>query len=57
MTDTLDSRVQRAEGYLARFKDETLGGFVGGSAVAASGEAFDNLCPVDNSVLGTVATT
>lgn len=54
MSDTLDDRLKRAEGYLARFRTETLNGFIGGASVAASGATFENLCPVDNSVMGTV---
>jgi 5-carboxymethyl-2-hydroxymuconic-semialdehyde dehydrogenase len=53
MTDTLEARCSRADSYLARFKDAPLGHFIGGKAVA-SGETFENLCPVDNSVINTV---
>ena len=50
MTDTLDARLERAEGYLARFKDAPLGNFIGGRSVAATGHVFDNLSPVNNAV-------
>ena len=51
MTDTLDARLARAEGYLARFKHAPLGNFIGGRNVAATGHVFDNLSPVNNAVI------
>ena len=54
MTDTLDARLARAEGYLARFKHAPLGNFIGGRNVAATGHVFDNLSPVNNAVINQV---
>jgi 5-carboxymethyl-2-hydroxymuconic-semialdehyde dehydrogenase len=47
-------RQARADACLARFRDEPLGHFIGGRAVAGAGEAFENRSPVDASLLGTV---
>ncbi|SLN70956.1 5-carboxymethyl-2-hydroxymuconate semialdehyde dehydrogenase [Oceanibacterium hippocampi] len=56
MTDALDRNLQKAEGYLARFRDGVLGHFIGGRHVAgSSGEVFDNLSPIDGSVINRVA--
>ena len=47
--------VARAAGYLKRFRDAPLGHFIAGKPHrGASGEIFDNICPVDGSVLNQV---
>jgi len=45
----------RAQGYLARFRAGTVPHFVDGKAYAGGGGTFDTLCPIDNSVLASVA--
>ncbi len=58
MTDTLAQNVSKCEEYLARLRDVTLGHYMDGAFVAGmAGETYDNLTPVDNSVLGKVAGT
>ena len=54
MSDALANNLQKVEPFLARFKTETLGHRIGGKSVLGEGATFDNLCPVDNSVLGQV---
>ncbi|HEX7062699.1 MAG TPA: 5-carboxymethyl-2-hydroxymuconate semialdehyde dehydrogenase [Woeseiaceae bacterium] len=45
-----------AEAFLARFRRDTLGHFIGGAAAAgASGETFENFSPADGEPLGRVA--
>ncbi len=55
MSTQLAANLAKADAYLARFRDGVLGHYVGGGAVAGSGEAFDNPCPVDDTVLNRVA--
>ena len=55
MSDALESNLTKVEGFLQRFKDAPVGHFIGGKSVVGQGQAFTNLCPVDNSVLGQVA--
>lgn len=52
----LESNLQEAEEVLARFRSETLPHFVNGKADAGrSGETFESVTPIDNSVIGKVA--
>jgi len=52
----LESNIQKAAGYLQRFRGTTLGHFIGGKADAgASTQTFENLSPVDASVLNAVS--
>jgi len=51
----LEAQLRKAEACLARFRDETLGHFIDGKAVAGRGEAFDNASPVDGRAIGKVA--
>jgi 5-carboxymethyl-2-hydroxymuconic-semialdehyde dehydrogenase len=53
--DALIKNLERAEKYLARFKATTVPHFIAGQPDSGSGETFDNLSPVDNSVLCKVA--
>jgi len=55
MSDKLQANIEKASAYLQRFKAAPLGHFIGGEFVAGEGELFDNLCPVDNSVLNQVS--
>ena len=55
MSTTLDAQLKKAHDCLARFRNEPLGHFIGGRAVAGAGETFDNVSPVDNATLGRVA--
>ena len=55
MTDTLAQNVSKCEEYLARLRDVTLGHYIDGAFTkGAVGETYDNVAPVDNSVLGKV---
>ena len=55
MSEQLQSNLEKANAYLARFKTDTLGHFIGGEWVAGRGRAFDNLSPLDNSTINQVA--
>ncbi|MBN9426001.1 MAG: 5-carboxymethyl-2-hydroxymuconate semialdehyde dehydrogenase [Burkholderiales bacterium] len=55
MSSELDKKLAQADGYLARFKRETLGHLIDGKSVAGQGEVFDNHSPVDGQLLGRVA--
>ncbi len=56
MSKTLSDNLQAAEVLLARFRQQPLGHFINGQACAgSSGHHFDNLTPIDNSVIGKVA--
>ncbi len=48
------SRLARARSHMERWRSQPLGHFIGGAAVSGTGPLFDNLCPVDNSILGQV---
>ena len=55
MTDTLAQNVSKCEEYLARLRDVTLGHYIDGAFTkGAVGATYDNVTPVDNSVLGQV---
>ena len=55
MTD-LEDNLSALETGLARFRGTTLGHFIAGRADAGrSRETFDNLTPIDNSVIGAIA--
>lgn len=52
----LDNNLTELAQHLARFRDHTLGHFIDGRADGGrSGRDFDNLTPIDNSVIGRVA--
>lgn len=56
MSDQLKENLKKAEGYLKRFRDQATAHWVNGEPYAgSSGKSFENLTPVDNSSLGTVA--
>ncbi|RTE67525.1 5-carboxymethyl-2-hydroxymuconate semialdehyde dehydrogenase [Amphritea opalescens] len=55
MSAQLQENIAKAEGYLARFKENTLGHFINGEWTLGSGETFDNTTPLDQSYLGKVA--
>ncbi|PIE25085.1 MAG: 5-carboxymethyl-2-hydroxymuconate semialdehyde dehydrogenase [Neptuniibacter caesariensis] len=55
MSAQLQENISKAEGYLARFKENTLGHFINGEwTLGSKGETFDNTTPVDQSYLGKV---
>ncbi len=51
----LNENIAKAEGYLARFKENTLGHYINGEWTLGTGtETFDNTTPTDQSYLGKV---
>lgn len=55
MSDTLQSNMERAEGYLKRFADNTTGHYINGEfTLGQGGELYDNITPTDNSSMGKV---
>lgn len=55
MSDKLQENIKKAEGYLARFKENTLGHFINGEwTLGSEGNTFENLSPVDNQSMGDV---
>ena len=56
MSIALQENIKAADALLARFRQQTLPHFINGQPRAgSSGRHFDNLTPIDNSVIGTVA--
>ena len=56
MTGQFEENLNKAEGYLQRFRDNVTAHFVNGEACpGASGATFENLTPTDNTSLGLVA--
>ena len=56
MSNDFEANCQDAEKLLKRFRDETLPHFINGKHdTGRSGKTFENLTPVDNSVIGSVA--
>ncbi len=56
MSEKLRENVHKAEGFLRRFRNEVTGHFVDGAPYAgSSGRSFENLTPVDNTSIGSVA--
>ena len=56
MTNSLDSNLAKADGYLARFATAPLGHFIAGEADPGRSNAlFDNVSPIDDRKLGEVA--
>ena len=56
VSEKLAANIEKAKGYLARFRNEPLRHHVNGAAYAGESlETFDNHTPVDNSQLGEVA--
>jgi 5-carboxymethyl-2-hydroxymuconic-semialdehyde dehydrogenase len=51
----LASNLERAEQHLARFRSGPVPHFIAGSSDAGDGKTFDNLDPVDNTILCRVA--
>jgi len=52
MTDTLQSNLERAKGYLKRFEENPIGHYINGEfTMGSGGELVDNLSPVDNKPL------
>ena len=51
---TLAENQKKCDEYLERFRSEPLGHFIGGKFTSGA-ETFDNVTPVDNTVLGKVA--
>jgi 5-carboxymethyl-2-hydroxymuconic-semialdehyde dehydrogenase len=56
MSPALEANIQKANGYLARWRAAPLGHFIAGRSEAGSSrEVFDNISPVDGSVLNQVS--
>ncbi|MCP4597660.1 5-carboxymethyl-2-hydroxymuconate semialdehyde dehydrogenase [Neptuniibacter sp.] len=55
MSEQLQENIAKAQGYLARFKENTLGHYINGEWTLGQGETFDNTTPFDQSFLGKVA--
>ena len=56
MATPLQDNLAAAETLLARFRNATLPHYINGRPVAgSSGQSFDNLTPIDNSVIGKVS--
>ncbi|MEM7468587.1 MAG: 5-carboxymethyl-2-hydroxymuconate semialdehyde dehydrogenase [Pseudomonadota bacterium] len=56
MATTFEENLKLVDAHLARFRNGTLDHFINGQATSASsGETFENLTPIDNSVIGDVA--
>ncbi len=52
---TLETNIGKARQYLARWRGAPLGHFIAGKPVGGSGrDVFENICPVDGSVLNQV---
>lgn len=55
MSNDMETNVERAAGYVERFKAGPLGHFIGGESVSPGGrDLFDNISPIDGSVLNEV---
>jgi 5-carboxymethyl-2-hydroxymuconic-semialdehyde dehydrogenase len=55
MSEQLQQNIAKAEGYLARFKENTLGHFINGEwTLGSENNTFDNTTPTDQSFLGKV---
>ncbi|MGH8138988.1 MAG: 5-carboxymethyl-2-hydroxymuconate semialdehyde dehydrogenase [Steroidobacteraceae bacterium] len=56
MSSPLETNIQKAAGFLARWRAAPLGHFIAGRSERGSGqELFDNISPVDGSLLNKVA--
>ena len=56
MSSDFDTNLKDAEKLLARFRENTLPHFIDGKPDSGhSGKTFENLTPIDNSVIGNVA--
>jgi 5-carboxymethyl-2-hydroxymuconic-semialdehyde dehydrogenase len=55
LSDALTANVAAADRHLARFRGAALRHFIAGAADPGSGASFDDLSPVDNSVIAKVA--
>src|SRR5215212_9077836 len=55
MSTTLDKTIARAEGFLKRFRERPVAHLIDGEADAGSGETFETLSPIDNTVIAKVA--
>jgi len=56
MSPALEANIQKANGYLSRWRTAPLGHFIAGRSEAGSSrDVFDNISPVDGSVLNQVS--
>src|SRR5580700_2557306 len=55
LSDALTANVAAADRHLARFRGAALRHFIAGAADPGSGASFDDLSPVDNSVIAKIA--
>jgi len=53
--NALEKNLAAAESHLARFRAATVPHWIAGKADLGNGKTFDNLSPVDNSIIGKVA--
>ena len=51
MSTALDKTVARAEEFLKRFRERPVAHLIDGKPDAGSGETFETLSPIDNSVI------
>ncbi|MGR5175791.1 5-carboxymethyl-2-hydroxymuconate semialdehyde dehydrogenase [Vibrio mediterranei] len=55
MAQQLDTNLTKAEQYLAKYRSQTLGHYIGGAwTLGSAGETFENLSPTNNESLGKV---
>ncbi|GAL17246.1 5-carboxymethyl-2-hydroxymuconate semialdehyde dehydrogenase [Vibrio maritimus] len=55
MAQQLDSNLTKAEQYLAKYRNQTLGHYIAGEwSLGSEGETFENLSPTNNESLGKV---
>jgi len=55
MSEQLQQNIATAQGYLARFKERTLGHYINGEwTLGSEDQTFENTTPTDQSVLGNV---
>ncbi|SEG53442.1 5-carboxymethyl-2-hydroxymuconate semialdehyde dehydrogenase [Vibrio hangzhouensis] len=55
MAQQLDTNLTKAEQYLAKYRSQTLGHYIGGAwTLGSAGETFENLSPTSNESLGKV---
>src|SRR5262245_64798581 len=55
LPDAFAANLEAAEKHLARFRTEVTPHFIGGRPEPGEGGTFDNVNPVDNTVLGRIA--
>jgi len=56
MSGALDKTIARAEGFLKRFRDRPVAHLIDGKQDSGSGQTFETLSPIDNSVIDALPT-